>query len=78
MPTCPAAQYDIILEDTTSGVNSTATQFEVLTSYLVNAVPAQIQEGSSVTFNVTVTGGGPDTLPTSLTFLLSFQDPLGT
>ena len=58
VPEIPGGSYDLVLRDVTTGVNST-DQFQVTTAYYITAIPAQIQEGGSVQFNVTVTGGQP-------------------
>jgi len=60
VPSLPAGSYPLTLRDVKLNVNSTGStpeSFLVLTNYNINAVPTQIQEGSSVTLNVGVTGG---------------------
>ncbi len=64
VPALPSGSYDLTLRDLTINVNSTGAspvQFLILTGYLINAVPTQVQEGSSVLLNVSVTGASPAT-----------------
>jgi Carboxypeptidase regulatory-like domain len=56
VPELPSGTYSLILRDVDINVNSTQ-QFTINTGYSVNAVPSSIQEGSSLVFNVSVTGG---------------------
>jgi hypothetical protein len=56
VPPMPSGNYALILTDLGINVNSTQT-FGVTTSYSVNAVPSSLQEGNSLTLNVSVTGG---------------------
>ncbi len=86
VPEIPGGSYDLVLRDVTTGVNST-DQFQVTTAYYITAIPAQIQEGGTVLFNVTVTGGQPITaynanvsvaLPSPLNTEYSKIIPMGT
>ncbi len=60
VPELPAADYLITLKDVTEGANATQA-FAVLEGYNVTATtpspPLQLQEGSSISLNVTLTGG---------------------
>ncbi len=60
VPEVPAGNYNVTLNDSTSGNNATVT-FTVTIGYSIKALipssPAQLQEGNSVTLNVNVTGG---------------------
>jgi hypothetical protein len=64
VPELPEGNYTITLNDVTINVNGTKT-FTVLAGYSVEALvpspPAQLQEGSNVILNVTLTGGQPST-----------------
>jgi len=64
IPELPGGAYSIILQDVTQNVNATQ-RFSVIPAYyikpLVPSPPAQLQEGSSVVLNVTLTGGQPNT-----------------
>ena len=64
VPELPEGNYTITLNDVTINVNDTKT-FTVLAGYSVEALvpspPAQLQEGSNVILNVTLTGGQPST-----------------
>ncbi len=56
VPELLAATYALTLRDTRINVNAT-DQFTVITGYSISTVPALVQEGTSVTFSVSVTGG---------------------
>jgi hypothetical protein len=60
VPELQGGNYTITLKDVTENVNATE-EFSVIPAYYVKALvplsPAQLQEGSSVVLNVTVTGG---------------------
>jgi hypothetical protein len=64
IPELPGGSYSIILQDVATNVNDTQN-FSIVPAYyiqpLVPSSPAQMQEGSSVVLNVTLTGGQPDT-----------------
>jgi len=64
VPALPTGNYNITLMDVTLNINTTA-EFALETAYgikaLVPQAPAQLQEGSTVVLNVTVTGGLPNT-----------------
>ena len=61
VPALPAGTYAVRIRDINANVNSTEDDFQVTTSYLINAVPTQVQEGSGTTVAVSVTGGSPST-----------------
>jgi hypothetical protein len=64
IPETPAGAYTITLRDTALNQNATK-DFTVNVAYYVNPVvpsaPSQLQEGSSVVLNVTITSGQPNT-----------------
>jgi hypothetical protein len=63
VPAISSGSYALTLRDLAINVNSTGAtpeSFQVLTSYSINAVPSQTQEGSSVALTVSVTGGAPN------------------
>jgi hypothetical protein len=64
IPELPGGAYSIILQDVAQNVNATQS-FSIIPAYyiepLVPSSPAQLQEGSSVVLNVTLTGGQPTT-----------------
>jgi len=64
IPETPAGEYTITLRDAQANANATKT-FTVNTAYYIQSVvptaPEQLQEGSAVVFNVTITGGRPNT-----------------
>ncbi len=64
VPENPSGTYTITLQDLTTNSNATK-DFTVTTSYSVTAdlpnPPLQLQEGSTVTLNVSVSGGQPNT-----------------
>jgi len=64
IPELPGGSYSIILQDVAQNVNDTQN-FNIIPAYyikpLVPSSPAQLQEGSSVVLNVTLTGGQPNT-----------------
>ncbi len=57
VPAVPTGTYALRLRDVSLNTNSTEDDFQVVTSYIINAVPSQLQEGNSVAINVAVTGG---------------------
>jgi len=63
IPETPAGQYRITLRDVTLNNNGTS-DFTVNTAYLIEATvpsdPAQLQEGTVVALNISVTGGQPN------------------
>lgn len=65
VPQLPSGGYNLILEDIKeSDLNSTGTSpitFTVLTGYTVTPVPAYVEEGNSVTLDIAVGGGSPNT-----------------
>lgn len=64
IPELPAGNYTITLSDLSAKVNATR-EFNLIEAYSIKAMtpekPAQLQEGSTVTLNVTVTAGQPST-----------------
>ena len=87
IPQISAGTYAIRLQDVAVNSNSTEQDFQVTTAYLINAIPAQIQEGKSVVLNVSVTGGVPSAaysanvsivLPSPLSTVYSKIASLGT
>jgi len=64
VPELPEGNYTITLLDASTNVNATK-QFTIIPGYSVKALvpspPAQLQEGSNVVLNVTLTGGQPNT-----------------
>ncbi len=76
VPEIPAGSYNLTLKDVTTGVTST-DQFQVITTYYINAIPSQIQEGASILVNVTVTGGQPTT-PYTADVSIALPSPLNT
>ena len=76
VPEIPAGSYNLTLKDVTTGVTST-DQFQVTTTYSINAIPSQIQEGDSILVNVTVTGGQPTT-PYNADVSIALPSPLNT
>jgi hypothetical protein len=61
VPSVTTGTYALRLRDNTINQNSTEDDFQVVTSYIINAVPSQVQEGGSVSINVAVTGGVSNT-----------------
>ncbi len=57
VPEVPTGTYALRLKDVAINTNSTEDDFQVTTTYGINPVPPQMQEGSSVVLNVSVTGG---------------------
>jgi len=57
VPEVPGGTYALRLKDVTINTNSTEDDFQVTTTYGINPVPSQMQEGNSVVLNVSVTGG---------------------
>jgi hypothetical protein len=56
VPEITAGAYALILRDVAINVNYSST-YTVTTGYSINAVPSSVQEGNTVTLNVSVTGG---------------------
>ena len=86
VPELTNGAYALILRDVAINVNYSAT-FTVTTGYTINAVPSEIQEGNSLTLNVSVTGGQIGTsysanvavaLPSPLSTVYSKTVSLGT
>ena len=77
VPEVPSGTYALRLRDGAVNVNSTEDDFQVTTLYSINAVPSQVQEGSSVVFNVAVTGGDP-TMAYNANVSVVLPSPLNT
>ncbi|MCJ7560433.1 hypothetical protein MUO79_07420, partial [Candidatus Bathyarchaeota archaeon] len=80
VPELPEGNYTLTLNDVSKNVNDTKP-FTVLAGYSIKALvpspPAQLQEGSNVVLNVTLTGGQPSTMYyADITVVL--PDPLNT
>jgi len=80
VPELPDNTYNITLVDVSADLNTTYS-FPILTQYLITpevpSAPAQLQEGSSVTFNVTIVGGDASaTYGSAVTVVL--PSPLGS
>lgn len=56
VPELAAGSYALIFRDTAININY-SSQFAIQTGFAINAVPSAVQEGSTVQFNITVTGG---------------------
>ncbi len=65
VPEGPAGNYTITIVDVSNNNLNTTETFPVVIQYSAKAIvpsaPAQLQEGSTVVLNVTVTGGEPNT-----------------
>ena len=57
IPEVPSGTYALRLRDLSGNINSTETDFQVSTNYTITAGSSQIQEGTSLSLNVAVTGG---------------------
>ena len=55
VPAVATGSYAVRIRDLTYNANSTEEDFQVTTSYLINAVPSYLQEGGATMLNVTVT-----------------------
>ncbi|MGE5637141.1 MAG: hypothetical protein ACM3WQ_00400 [Chloroflexota bacterium] len=80
IPEVPAGTYAITLRDVATNSNATDS-FKVNIAYSVvpaiPAIPEQLQEGSIVALNVSVTGGQPNT-PYSANIMVMVPAPLNT
>jgi len=80
IPALPSGDYSIILRDVAQNVNATQS-FSIISAYyikpLVPSPPAQLQEGSSVVLDVTLTGGQPNT-QYQANITVALPAPLGT
>ena len=65
VPELPSGSYALILRDVGVNVNSTTSTFTITTGYSIIPVPSSIQEGNSITLDVSVTGGESNTAYTS-------------
>jgi hypothetical protein len=80
VPYVSGGEYVITLKDVSRNVNATMP-FNILEAYYINALvpssPAQLQEGSSVVLNVTLTGAQPSTVYYA-NITVKLPDPLNT
>lgn len=80
VPEAPAGTYTITLRDVATNNNATDS-FKINVAYsiapTVPVTPEQLQEGSIVTLNVSVTGGQPNT-PYSANIMVMVPAPLNT
>ncbi|MFW9832303.1 MAG: hypothetical protein ACFFD8_11070, partial [Candidatus Thorarchaeota archaeon] len=80
IPELPGDSYSIVLQDVAQNVNDTQ-DFTISQAYYIKPIvppsPAQLQEGSSVVLNVTLTGGQPDT-QYDVNITVTLPDPLNT
>ena len=76
VPEIPSGTYALTLRDVGINVNSTQS-FTVTTGYSVNPIPVSVQEGNSLTLNVSVTGGQSGT-SYSANVAVVLPSPLGT
>jgi hypothetical protein len=60
IPEIASGTYGLTLRDQSTYANAT-DQFQVTTAYSIIPAPTQVQQRASVTLNVTVTGGQPNT-----------------
>ena len=61
VPDLPSGIYALTLKDINVASSSNPQEFTITTGYSINAVPAFVQEGHSVTLNVAVKGGQQST-----------------
>ena len=61
VPELPSGGYALILRDVDINVNSSSQTFTITTGYSIIPVPSSIQEGNSLTLDVSVTGGQSNT-----------------
>ncbi len=76
VPELPVGPYALTLTDLGINVNSTQ-QFTVTTGYAITALPSSIQEGSSLTLVVSITGAQSG-LSYSANIAVVLPNPLGT
>ncbi len=76
VPELPVGPYALTLTDLGINVNSTQ-QFTVTTGYAITAIPSSIQEGSSLTLTVSISGATSG-LSYSANVALVLPSPLGT
>lgn len=76
VPELPSGTYALTLRDVGININSTQS-FTVTTGYSVNPIPALVQEGNSLTLNVSVTGAQSGTSYTA-NIAVVLPSPLGT
>jgi hypothetical protein len=76
VPEMASGTYSLILRDVGINVNSTQS-FTVSTGYSINAVTPSVQEGNSLTFNISVTGS-PTGTSYSANVSVVLPSPLGS
>jgi hypothetical protein len=76
IPEINVGTYSLTLKDLSTHANAT-NQFQVTTSYTIAPLSNQIQERDSITLNVTVTGGQPNTHYTA-NITVMIPSPLNT
>jgi len=76
VPELPSGPYALILRDVAININYSSA-FSVSTGYMINAIPSSVQEGNSITLNVSVTGGQTST-SYNADISVSFPSSLGT
>ena len=76
VPEIANGTHALTLRDLTANQNAT-DEFTVTTAYTITAVPAMIQEGGTVTLNLKVTGGLPNTVYNA-NISVALPSPLGT
>jgi hypothetical protein len=76
VPEMTSGTYSLILRDVGINVNSTQS-FTVSTGYSINAVTPSVQEGNSLTFNISVTGS-PTGTSYSANVSVVLPSPLGS
>ncbi len=76
VPELPSGTYSLILRDASINVN-TSQSFSVSTAYVISPSPASLQEGTSVSLTVSVTGGQTGT-SYSANVAVALPSPLGS
>ena len=77
VPELPGGEYNLVLEDSVTGGNSSSEQFDVSTSYSVGTIPSSPQEGASVILNATVNGATLST-PYIANITVTLPSPIST
>ena len=77
VPELPGGEYNLVLQDTVTGGNSSSTEFDITISYSVGAIPSNPQEGASVILNATVMGATLN-LPYVANVTVTLPSPLST
>ncbi len=76
IPELPSGTYSLILRDTSINVN-TSQSFSVSTAYVISPSQASLQEGTSVSLTISVTGGQTGT-SYSANVVVVLPSPLGS